>query len=182
MYSPPPPRSSSDASSGGAYDRKRPSASARAPARGARVRLPTPSQWLLLAGGVLTIAGAALPWWSVTLPGDHKGATLALAGWDTASGKAVTVLGALVLLLALVRLLRIALPAAVAERERVVYVALGGEELLLALLALLDGVHVFAAGGYVAASAGIGLYLGLVGAVAVLAGGWLHEADAAWML
>lgn len=141
-----------------------------------------PSQWLLLAGGALTIAGAALPWWAVTLPGDHKSASLALAGWATASGKAVAVLGALVLLLALVRLLRIPLPAAVAERERVVYMALGGEALLLELLALLDGVHVFAAGGYVAASAGIGLYLALVGAVAAIAGGWLHEADASWML
>lgn len=118
----------------------------------------------------------------MTLPTGHAGAPLLLAGWATASGKAVAVLGALVLLLALVRLLRIALPAAVAERERMVYMVLGGEALLLELLALLDGVHVFAAGGYVAAGAGIGLYLALVGAVAAIAGGWLHEADAAWML
>lgn len=181
MYSPPSP-SSSDGPSGGAYDRPRAPASARAPSRGSRLRLPVPSQWLLLAGGALTIAGAALPWWSVTLPGARGSAALALAGWATASGKVVAVLGALVLLLALARLLRIPLPAAVAERERVAYVALGGEALLLELLALLDGVHVFAAGGYVAASAGIGLYLALIGAVAAIAGGWLHQADAAWML
>lgn len=179
MYPPPSPPSS-DGSPRGPYDRTR--ASARAPSRGSRTRLPTPSQWLLLAGSVLTIGGAALPWWSVTLPGARGEAAQAVAGWATASGKAVTVLGVLVLLLALARLLRIALPAAVAGRERVVYVALGGEALLLEALALLDGVHIFAGAGYVTASAGIGLYLALAGAIAVIAGGWLHQPDAAWML
>lgn len=177
MYHP----SSSDRSSGDPYEHAR--ASSRAARRGgARLRLPTPSQWLLLAGGVLTLGGAALPWWSVTLPADRGHATLALAGWSTANGKAVALLGALVLLLALLRLLRVPLPVALGARERVVYVALGAEALLLALLALLDGVHVFAVGGYVSASSGIGLYLALVGAAAAIAGGWLHRADAAWML
>lgn len=181
MYASPPP--SSDAN-GGSYDRGR--APAHASPRGSRspsrLRPPTPSQWLLLAGGALTIVGAALPWWSLTLPADRGSVTLALAGWTTAEGKAVVVLGALVLLLALLRLLRVPLPAAMGPRERVVYAALGGEALLLALLALLDGIHVFTPGGYVAASAGIGLYLTLAGAAASIVGGVLHGSDAAWML
>lgn len=179
MYSPPPP-SSDDASSGSTYQRGR----APAAARGSRTRLATPSQGLLLAGGALTVIGAALPWWSLTLPAAaaRGSTTLALAGWSSAEGKLVAALGVLVLLLALARLLRLPLPAAVGARERVIYVALGGEALLLALLALLDGVHVFTAGGYIAASAGIGLYLALIGAAAVIAGGWLHGTDAAWML
>ena len=170
------PSSSPHPSPGGQYDRS------RAKARRSRPRLPTPSQWLLLLGGALTVGGAALPWWALTLPDAHGSTTLALAGWSTAGGKAVAALGAAVLLLVLVRLLRIPLPEGVGARERVVYVALGGEALLLELLALLDGVHVFASGGYVAASSGIGLYLALAGAAAVIAGGLLHRADAAWML
>lgn len=182
MYSP----SSPDNSSGGGYERAHAPARPAARGRDTRWRLPTPSQWLLLVGGVLIVAGSALPWWSVTLPSGRVGAsaavTLASAGWSTASGKVVVALGAIVLLLALLRVLRVPLPSALAPRERVVYVALGAEALLLEVLALLDGVHVFTSGGYIAASIGIGLYLALAGAVAAIAGGWLHQADAAWML
>lgn len=184
MYgSPPPPP---DATSGGPYDRTRPPAPAQASPRSSRSpsrrSTPAPSQWLLLAGGALTVVGSALPWWSLTLPDEPRSTAVGLAGWTTADGKAVVVLGALVFLLALLRLLRVPLPAAVGARERVVYLALGAEVLLLALLALLDGVHVFTPGGYIAASAGIGLYLTLMGAAASIAGGVLHGSDAAWML
>lgn len=180
------PPSSSNAPSGGDYERERPHAPVRRASRGrdARWRLPTPSQWLLLAGGALIVVGSALPWWSLILPsGIGIGRVeLALAGWTTAGGKVVAVLGAITLLLALLRVLRVPLLGALAPHERIVYLALGGEALLLALLALLDGVHVFSAGGYIGASSGIGLYLALAGGIAVIAGGWLHQADAAWML
>lgn len=180
MYSSTPPPDSSYSASGGAYQRGYAPVTPRSSRP--RLRLPTPSQWLLLGGGALTIGGAALPWWSLTLPAPRGSMTLALAGWTTAEGKAVAALGGLVLLLALVRLLRVPLPAALSARERLVYVALGGEALLLALLALLDGVHVFTSGGYIATSAGIGLYLTLAGSAAAIAGGVLHRPDAAWML
>ncbi len=185
MYgSPPPPPN--DGTPRGPYDRGRaPSpahASPREPRGQARFRPLAPSQWLLLAGGALTVIGSALPWWSLTLPEEPRSAALSPAGWTTAEGKAVAVLGALVFLLALLRLLRVPLPAAVGSRERVIYVALGAEALLLALLALLDGIHVFTPGGYIAAAAGVGLYLTLVGAAASIAGGALHGSDAAWML
>ena len=187
MYGSPPPLPPG-ATPGGPYDRGR--APANASPRGSRsqsqsqsrLRVPMPSQWLLLAGGALTVVGTALPWWSLTLPGGGGSATLALAGWTTANGKVVVALAALVFLLALLRLLRVPLPAAVWSHERVVYVALGSEALLLALLALLDGVHVVTSGGYIAASAGVGLYLTLVGAAASIAGGALHGSDASWML
>lgn len=179
MYGSPPP----DATPGGPYDRGRAPAHASPRGSPSRRRLATPSQLLLLAGGALAVGGTALPWWSLTLPSSERGSvTLALAGWTSAEGKLVAALGALVVLLALLRLLRIPLPAAVGSRERLVYLALGSQALLLALLALLDGVHIFTTGGYVAATAGLGLYLTLAGAAASVVGGALHGSDAAWML
>jgi hypothetical protein len=184
MYAPPPP----DASSSGASERY--SATPHTAQRGSRLQPPALSQWLLLAGSALILIGTALPWWAITLPVVRDSAIrLTQTGLTTASGKAVAVLGVLLLVLTLLRLVRVPLPGAISSRERAIYVVLASEALLLTLLALLDGVQVFAIGGFVAVGTGfvtvgtgIGLYLALVGTVAAIAGGWLYRAGASWLL
>jgi len=146
--------------------------------------LPRPSvpQWLLLGGGLLTALSGLLPWWSVTLVLSAKRVTLATSGWESAAGKVVTVLGVLAIALVVSRLWQVTLPVALRQRPRTIAIVLGLETLLLAGLALLDGVRVLAPNGVVTGGAGIGIYVALLGAAAMIAGGWLDRGSAGWLL
>jgi hypothetical protein len=131
---------------------------------------PTLGEAGALIGALLVVVGAFLPWSSVTL-GAAQRLTIATAGWESAEGKVVAVLGLATLALALLRLTGVKLPAALAPWERIIYIGLGAEALLLTLLYALDGVRVLSAVGFVSAGAGRGMYLALIGSAAITAGG-----------
>jgi hypothetical protein len=143
---------------------------------------PTVPQWLLLGGGLLTALSGLLPWWSVTLVFSARRVTLATAGWESASGKVVALVGLLAIALVALRLWRVTLPPMMRQRTRTIAIGMGALALLLAALALLDGVRVLAPGALVSGGAGIGIYVALVGGAAMIAGGWLDRGSAGWLL
>jgi hypothetical protein len=143
---------------------------------------PTVPQWLVLGGGLLTALSGLLPWWSVTLVLSARSISLTTAGWESASGKVVALLGLLAIVLVALRLWRVTLPPMLRKRTRTIAIAMGALALLLSALALLDGVRVLAPGALVSGRAGIGIYVALIGAAAMIAGGWLDRGSAGWLL
>lgn len=143
---------------------------------------PTVPQWLLLGGGLLTVLSGLLPWWSVTLVLSSRQVSLSTAGWESASGKVVALIGLLAIVLVALRLWRVSLPTVLRPHTRTIAIGMGALALLLAALALLDGVRVLAPGALVSGGAGIGIYVALVGAAAMIAGGWLDRGSAGWLL
>jgi hypothetical protein len=136
-----------------------------------------PSQWLLLAGGLLTIVGSLLPWYSLSFMLANQRQSAMVSGWDVSFGKATALLGLLTLALVAARFLKVKLPAVLATHEAGIYLGLGAETFFLSLLYLLDGVRVVAPGSYYSGSPALGLYLVLVGAAIVVAGGYLAGKD-----
>lgn len=152
----------------------------RTPRRASRVPQLTPTQWTLLGGGALTVLGSFLPWTILTFALNHQ--TIAITGWDTSFGKVTALLGVAALILLALRLFGIKLPEALADRERLILLGLGAEALLLAVLYLLDGVQVLAAGAFASTGPGIGLYLSLIGSLALAIGAYLHKGAGGWLL
>ncbi len=143
----------------------------------------TPAQWVLASGGLLMLLGTFLPWYAVTLvvPGQQQ--STIISGWDVPTGKATLLLGMLALALLALQLLNVKLPAMVSDREVLIYLALGVESFLFALLYLLDGPRILTSGGFYTAGTGIGLYLVLAGSIAIAAGGYLRTHDRkSWLL
>ena len=145
-----------------------------------RIPRPTLGEAGALIGAVLVVVGAFLPWSSITL-GQLQRLTIATTGWESAEGKVVAVVGVLTLALAVLRLAGVKLPAALAPWERPIYIGLGAEALLLTLLYALDGVRVLSTDGLVTASAGLGMYLALIGSAAITAGGAALGRSDAWV-
>lgn len=143
-----------------------------------RIAKPTLPQWLLLIGGALVVLGAFLPWFAVSLTGDPHAQSIVITGWQSAFGKATGALGLAALVLALLHIGGVQLPPALLIRQRLLFVVLGAEALLLSVLCLLDGVRVVTVGSAAtsaAVAAGIGLYAAILGALSILAGGLLAD-------
>jgi hypothetical protein len=188
MYSPPPPDPYPQASSasGGAADRPRyaPPVSPRPRDRLPTIRIPKPTlpQWLLLAGGLLILIGAFFPWTSISLGLAAQAKTISITGWQSAFGKATAVFGLAALALALAQVARLQLPRLMQEHGRTLYLLCGVEALLVTVLYLLDGERVVTVGTYAAASAGLGLYLALIGAGSIMVGSLSLRRTGSWLL
>ena len=183
---PPDPYPPSYGSSGGSSGRPqyRPVVPPRQRDRLPTIRIPKPTmpQWFLLGGGVLVLVGAFLPWSSISLGLGQQAQTITITGWQSAFGKAAAAFGLAVLALVLARMANLQLPRALEERERGLYLLFGGEGLLLSVLYLLDGVRVVTTGTYSATSAGLGLYLAIIGAGSSVLGGVLLARKSSWLL
>jgi hypothetical protein len=147
-----------------------------------RIPKPTMPQWLLLGGGALTLLGAFLPWSSVSVGLGRQAQTITTSGLQSSFGKAMAVFGVVALALALASLLGLRMPRGLVARERGLYVFLGGEGLLLTVLYLLDGSRVLSTGEFSSASAGVGLYLSIIGAGCTVLGGVLLRTGGSWLL
>ena len=139
-------------------------------------------QWLLLGGGACTLLGAFLPWSSISLGLGKQAQTVTTSGWQSSFGKATAVFGLVALALALASLSRLRMPRGLVVRERGLYMFLGGEGLLLTVLYLLDGSRVFSVGAFSSVSAGLGLYLAIIGAGCTVLGGLLLRTGGSWLL
>jgi hypothetical protein len=124
-----------------------------------------------------------MPWYSITFVLLSRQQSLTIAGWDIATGKVTLLLGGAALAFFGSRLLKMKLPAEIAAREPIIYMALGAEAFLLALLYLLDGPRVLSSGGYYSSGPAFGLYLVLIGATAAVIGGYLRGREQkSWLL
>jgi hypothetical protein len=147
-----------------------------------RIPKPTLPQWLLLGGGALILIGAFLPWSSISLGLAAQAKTISITGWQSAFGKATAVFGLAALALVLAQLARLQLPRPLQEHAGALYLLCGAEALFVTVLYLLDGERVVTVGTYAAASAGLGLYLALIGAGSIVLGGILLRRNGSWLL
>jgi hypothetical protein len=189
MYSSPPPPDPYPPAygpSGGAADRPRYAAPVppRPRDRLPTIRIPKPTlpQWLLLVGGALIVIGAFFPWSSISLGLAAQAKTISITGWQSAFGKATAVFGLAALALALAQLARLQVPRLFQEHARTLYLLCGVEALLVTVLYLLDGERVVTVGTYAAASAGLGLYLALIGAGSIVLGSLSLQRNSSWLL
>src|SRR5579862_3050303 len=135
----------------------------------------TLAQCLLASGGLLVILGTFLPWYSVTFTLFLQQQVTNITGWDVPTGKATLILGIAALVFVALQALRVRLPEALVEREVVLYMAAGIEAFVLGLLYLLDGPRIISTGGFYSSAPGIGLYIALIGAATIAAGGYLRQ-------
>lgn len=121
-----------------------------------------------IAGLVLTLS-PFMDWYAGTQP---NGLTLSVTGWHTgAVGKLVFFVGLVTLILEALREAGIELPAAVPES--LVLVGLGALAVIFALIRLISIPDTY----FATAGRGIGIYVALLAALALLGGGLLRTAD-----
>jgi hypothetical protein len=143
----------------------------------------TLAQWTILCGGALAVVGALLPWYSVTFVLAAQQQSFYIRGWDVPTGKVTLLLGAASLIVLALQRFEIPMPSRVVEWEVLIYLALGVETFILALLYLLDGPAVITSGSFYSTGSGIGLYLTLIGSAAITAGGYLRRRERrSWLL
>jgi len=133
------------------------------------------TEWLIPGGGLLMIIGSLLSWTTYNYINGGKGFTsVSIIGWDSTLGKATTIIGVLGLILFTLRFFKVQLPFTLPATDRAIYIGLSAEALFLAVLYIFNptGVPVF--GSIESASPSLGLFLVLVAAIAMLAGGFFH--------
>ncbi|HUJ54681.1 MAG TPA: hypothetical protein VLW49_01695 [Gaiellaceae bacterium] len=135
-------------------------------------RTPAVADWserLAWLSGLVLAVSAFTDWYSGTLP---NGLTLSVTGWHTGGlGKLVFFIGLLTLILEALREARIGLPPEVPER--LVLVALGALATIFVLIRSLSVPDAYFANG----SRGVGLYIALLAALALLGTGLLRTAE-----
>jgi hypothetical protein len=121
-----------------------------------------------ISGLVLAIS-AFTDWYVGTLP---NGLTLSVTGWHTgALGKLVFFIGLATLILESSREAGILLPAAVPDR--LVLIGLGALAVIFVLIRLISVPDIY----FISTARGIGLYLALLAALALLGAGMLRTAE-----
>lgn len=131
--------------------------------------------WLAGAGGLAMLLGSFLPWISVATTGaNNRVVTHSQSGWDlSAFGRVTALIGLLTVVLFVVRLLKVNLPFRLPWSDRNIYMTLGIEALLLGVLYLIDNAHNAVSVKGLTVGAGFGLYLTVIGAVALVVGAYL---------
>jgi hypothetical protein len=121
-----------------------------------------------VAALVLTLS-PFMDWYAAALP---NGLTYSVTGWHTgALGKLVFFVGLVTLILEALRETGIELPASVPER--LVLVGLGALAVIFALIRLISVPDTY----FAATGRGIGVYIALLAALALLAAGLLRSAE-----
>ena len=135
-------------------------------------RPPLPADWgerIAWVSGLVLAVSAFTDWYVGTQP---DGLTLSVTGWHTGPlGKLVFFLGLATLILEALREAGIALPATVPER--LVLIGFGALATIFVLIRLLSVPDTY----FAATSRGIGLYISLVAALALIAAGLLRGDD-----
>lgn len=122
-----------------------------------------------VAGLVLTLS-PFMDWYAATQP---NGLTLSVTGWHTgALGKLVFFIGLATLILEALREAGIVLPASVPEQ--LVLAGLGGLAVIFVLIRLISVPDTY----FAATGRGIGIYVALLAALALLAAGLLRSTEA----
>ncbi len=132
------------------------------------VTLRSPGEWLAWLGGLVLALGSFTAWYSVS----EEGLTLSVIGWHTGVlGKLVFFVGVAVLALVALRETGIDLPATVPES--LVVIALGSIGTILVLIRLISIPEQFLP----ADGRGIGIWISLVAALAVIVAGLLQAGE-----
>jgi hypothetical protein len=129
--------------------------------------------WLGLGENLTLVAGLVLALSSFTgwYTGPSQGVTVSVTGWNTgALGKLVFFVGLAVLLVVVLRELGVELPAA--APESLVTIALGALGTILVLIRLISIPDDFFFAGR-----GIGIWISLIAAIAVIIGGLLQVSE-----
>jgi hypothetical protein len=135
-------------------------------------RAPAVADWgerLAWVAGLVLAVSAFTDWYVGALP---NGITLSVTGWHTGPlGKLVFFLGLATLILEALREAGIELPATVPER--LVLLGFGALATIFVLIRLLSVPDTY----FAVTNRGVGLYISLVAAVALIAAGLLRTAD-----
>jgi hypothetical protein len=124
--------------------------------------------WLTWAAGLVLMLSAFTGWYT----GSGDGLTIAVIGWHTGVlGKLVFLLGAAVLLLALLHELGFELPPAIPES--LVIVVIGALATIFVLIRLISIPDRF----FPSDGRGIGIWIALVGAIGVIVAGILRASE-----
>lgn len=130
---------------------------------------PGPGERLGILAGVVLAVSAFTGWY--TGEGEGEGVTISVLGWDTGTiGKLVLVVGALVVIVLVLRELGIRAPATVPES--LITIALGAAGTILVLIRLISIPDDFFFAGR-----GVGIWISLVAALGVLAAGLLQASE-----
>ena len=131
-----------------------------------------PADWgerIAWISGLVLAVSAFTDWYAGTQP---DGVTLSVTGWHTGPlGKLVFFTGLVTLILEALREAGIELPATVPER--LVLVALGALATIFVLIRILSVPDTY----FAATARGVGLYISLVAALALIAAGFLRTAE-----
>jgi hypothetical protein len=124
---------------------------------------------LAWVSGLVLAISTFTDWYTGTLP---NGITLAVTGWHTgALGKLVFFVGLVTLILEALREAGIELPAA--APDRLVLIGLGALATIFVLVRLISVPDTY----FASTARGIGLYIGLLGGLGLLAAGLLRTAE-----
>ena len=124
-------------------------------------------EWL---SGLVLALSTFMDWYSGSRPSD--GITIAVIGWHTGTlGKLVFFIGAVVVLIAVLREVGVQLPPAIPES--LVVIALGSLATVFVLIRLISIPEEFLP----AAGRGIGIWISLLAALAVIAAGLLRATE-----
>jgi hypothetical protein len=153
---------------------------ARPRARGANASpvdfaaVPT-GAWLAGGGGLAMLLGSFLPWLTLSVTGANNRVTShSQSGWDlSAFGRVTALIGLLALALFVVRLLNVRVPVRLPWTDRNIYLALGIEALLLGILYLIDDAHAAQSVRGLSVGPAFGLFLTVLGAIALTVGAYL---------
>ncbi|HVS86508.1 MAG TPA: hypothetical protein VHD91_12840 [Gaiellaceae bacterium] len=131
-----------------------------------------PADWgerIAWIAGLLLAVSAFTDWYAGTQP---DGVALSVTGWHTGSlGKLVFFVGLATLILEALREAGIELPATVPER--LVLIAFGALATTFVLIRILSVPDTY----FAATTRGVGLYISLIAAIALIAAGLLRTAD-----
>ena len=133
-------------------------------------RAPMPADWgerIAWVSGLVLAVSAFTDWYAGT---QADGLTLSVTGWHTGPlGKLVFFIGLATLILEALREAGIALPATVPER--LVLIAFGALATIFVLIRVLSVPDTY----FAATSRGIGVYVSLAAAIALIAAGLLRD-------
>ena len=131
--------------------------------------------WLAGGGALAMLIGSFLPWITVSVTGANNVVkSQSQSGWDlSAFGRVTALIGLLALALFVVRLLNLRLPVRLPWSDRNIYMALGVEALLLGILYLIDNAHTAVNIKGFSVGPAFGLFLTVLGAVALTGGAYL---------
>ncbi len=131
--------------------------------------------WLAGGGALAMLIGSFLPWITVSSTGaNHQIQSQSQSGWDlSAFGRVTALIGLLALALFVVRLLNARLPVRLPWSDPTIYMALGVEALLLGVLYFIDNAHNAVNVKSLSVGPGFGLFLTILGAIALTGGAYL---------
>jgi len=131
----------------------------------------TQPQWFVAGGGLVLFITTLLPWYSV----QYLVKTTAVLGIQGGIGKVVCLISLLALLLCGLRIFHVTLPFRLAVADRIIYMGLAGEAVLLCLIYLLDNPGMVPTNFGYTAGPSAGVFLALLASAAIAVGGYLER-------